>query len=305
VQFAFRQFFEAEIENSNTRRAYLIGAEDFFAFAASRSGGTALQSITSLQVSGWIDDMKARRLSAPTIKQRLAGLRMLFQALVRERILAINPAAVVKGPRHSFTKGKTPVLSGDEINRLLQCIDTRTLTGLRDRAMISTMAYTFARITAVAALRVGDVFTQHRRLWLRLNDKGGKAHDIPCHHVLEASIGDWLDAAGHLGRPDAPLFQTIDRSGRRPVDGWPISGRPMTQSLAWEMVQRRAKDAGIGTRVCNHTFRAAGITAYLTHGGTIERAAVIAGHSSTRTTQLYDRRPDDVTLAEINKIRFA
>ena len=70
------------------------------------------------------------------------------------------------------------------------------------------------------------------------------------------------------------------------------------------MVQRRTKAAGIDTKVCNHTFRAAGITAYLSHGGTIERAAKIAGHVSTRTTQLYDRRPDDVTMDEINKIQF-
>ena len=166
------------------------------------------------------------------------------------------------------------------------------------------MAYSFARITSVTALKVKDVFTQNRRLWLRLSAKGGKSQDVPCHHHLEDYLNAWLDAAGHLALPLAPLFQTIERAGNRPEGGWPISGRPITQGLAWEMIQRRAKAANIATRVCNHTFRAAGITAYLSNGGTIERAAVIAGHASTRTTQLYDRRPDDVTLDEIEKIRF-
>ena len=304
VRFAFKQFFCAEIDNEHTRRAYHNAIHDFFGFAARLENGNDLYAMSSLHVSAWIEDMKLRRLAAPTIKQRLAGLRMLFQSLVREHILSVNPAAVVKGPKHSVTKGKTPVLSGDEMQHLLSSIDVSTMTGLRDRAMIATMAYSFARITAVTSLLVSDVFTQNRRLWLRLAEKGGKSHDIPCHHALEAAIGDWLDAAGHRGEPNAPLYQTIDRSGRRPVDGWPISGRPMTQSLAWDMVQRRTKAAGIATKVCNHTFRAAGITAYLSHGGTIERAATIAGHASTRTTQLYDRRPDDVTLDEINKIRF-
>jgi site-specific recombinase XerD len=327
VQFAFRQFFAAEIRNPHTRYAYLKGAEDFFAFVASRDGGNALHTIDSLHVTAWIDDMAARRLSAPTIKQRLAGLRMLFRALVRERILAINPADVVRGPKHSVTTGKTPVLSGDEVKQLLQSItattEFETLTALRDRAMIATMAYTFARVTAVTSLRVVHVFTQHRKLWLRLHDKGGKNHDIPCHHALESYLADWLDAAGHKHQSDAPLFQTIvwelvsepmttvhdgadglRLQRKKPLRRRVLSGRPMTQSLAWDVVQRRTKAAGIDTKVCNHTFRAAGITAYLSHGGTIERAAKIAGHVSTRTTQLYDRRSDDVTMDEINKIQF-
>ncbi len=74
--------------------------------------------------------------------------------------------------------------------------------------------------------------------------------------------------------------------------------------MAWEIVERRTRQAAIATRTCNHTFRATGITAYLKNGGTLERAANIAGHKSTRTTQLYDRRPDDVTLDEIERIQI-
>lgn len=305
VKFALRQFFEAEVRNPNTRRAYQLGAKDFFVYLSACPEVDTLAAVTALHVAGWLDDMTVRQLSAPTIKQRLAGLRMMFRALVREQILRHNPVAVVKGPAHSVTKGKTPVLTGEETLQLLEAIDTKSLIGLRDRAMIAAMAYSFARIGAITALEVRHVFRQQRRLWLRLSEKGGKSHDVPCHHHLETYLSEWLDAAGHGGRPAAPLFQTFATTGRR-VDGERfLSGKPMSQAMAWEMLQQRAKAAGIDTHICNHTFRATGITAYLTHGGTIERAAIIAGHRSTRTTQLYDRRSDDVTLDEIEKIRFA
>lgn len=328
AQRAMALFLGAEINNRSTRRAYKNAARDFFSFAFSNASIAGVADIEPLHVAAWLELMKARGLSAPTIKQRLAGLKMLFQSLVRQRVLNGNPADVVKGPSHSVSRGKTPVLDGAETSRLLISIDTSTLIGLRDRAMIGVMAYSFARISAVTALKVGNVFRQKQRLWLRLAEKGGKSKDVPCHHQLEIFIAEWLDASGLRDDPDTPLFQTFATSGPRRSaceDGRSadetststsrqnrkskkllraLSGKPMSQAMTWEMIQRRKKAARIETAVCNHTFRATGITAYLTNGGTIERAAIIAGHASTRTTQLYDRRPDDVTLEEIEKIRF-
>lgn len=304
VWSAIIQFFAAELNNPNTRRSYIRGAEDFFRFAAMLPGGDQLATIKALHIAAWLEDLKRRGASMPTIKQRLAGIKMLFQSLVRAQILSVSPAAVVKGPRYSVSRGKTPVLSGDEMALLLNSIDTEPLIGLRDRALIGAMAYSFARVSAVTALKVGDVFRQKHRLWLRLAEKGGKSHDIPCHHQFENYLIEWLDRTGLREQPDAPLFQTFARSGTR-GEGRVLSGKPMTQAMTWEMIQRRVKAAGIDTAVCNHSFRATGITAYLANGGTIENAARIAAHASTRTTQLYDRRPDDVTLDEIEKIRFA
>ncbi len=302
---AIIQFFAAELNNPNTRRSYIRGAEDFFAFAATLPGGQQLVTINALHIAAWLEDMKRRGASTPTIKQRLAGIKMLFQSLVRAQVLPLSPASVVKGPRYSVSKGKTPVLTGEEMLQLLHAIDTAQLIGLRDRALIGAMAYSFARIGAITALKVGDVFRQKHRLWLRISDKGGKCHDIPCHHQFENYLIEWLDRTGLREQPDAPLFQTFATGGARGGEGRALSGRPMTQAMAWEIIQRRAKAAGIDTAVCNHSFRATGITAYLANGGTIENAARIAAHASTRTTQLYDRRPDDITLDEIEKIRFA
>ena len=68
------------------------------------------------------------------------------------------------------------------------------------------------------------------------------------------------------------------------------------------MIQRRARAAGIATKIGNHTLRATGVTAYLNNGGTLEKAAQMANHAATRTTQLYDRRSEEVTLDEVERI---
>ena len=298
---AILQFFAAEVRNPNTRRAYIHAAQSFFQHAAQFSAGQRLDTITSLHVSSWVEAMMRDGRSAPTVKLRLAGIRMLFQSLVRERIVTTSPAAVVRGPSHSVRRGKTPVLSADEARQLLDAIDTSTLAGLRDRALIATIIYTFARIGAVTAMTVEDVFTQQLRLWLRLHEKGGKHHDVPCHHALELDLAAYMDAAQLRGCPRAPLFQSLARG----AEAFPqLSGKSLSQSLAWEMVQRRVGAAGLLTSVSNRTFRATGITTYLKNGGTIERAAAMANHASTRTTQLYDRRPDDVTIEDVERIRL-
>ncbi|NEK39595.1 tyrosine-type recombinase/integrase, partial [Rhizobium leguminosarum] len=126
--------------------------------------------------------------------------------------------------------------------------------------------------------------------------KGGKVVEMPCHHTLEAYLEEYLEAGGLRDHPKTPLFRTIGRGTGE------LSASPLPQQSAHAMIQRRAVAAGIGTAVGNHTFRATGITAYLKNGGTLEKAAAMANHSSTRTTQLYDRRSDDISLDEVERI---
>jgi integrase len=125
---------------------------------------------------------------------------------------------------------------------------------LRDRALIAIMVYSFARVGAVIQMEVGDYFVQGRRRWVRLHEKGGKEHDVPCHHCLDQCLHDYIEAAG------------------------------------------------IETRIGNHTFRATGITAYLKNSGKLEVAQQIANHESPRATKLYDRRQDEISLDEIERI---
>src|SRR5713101_3842608 len=129
-------------------------------------------------------------IAKPSVKQHLAAIRQLFDYLVTGGILLSTPAGSVRGPKYVVTRGKTPVLSGDEMHQLLDSIDTSELIGLRDRALLGLMGYTFARVSAVITLRVEDYFQQGRRSWLRLHEKGGKRHEVPCHHSLD----EYLDA---------------------------------------------------------------------------------------------------------------
>jgi len=159
------------------------------------------------------------------------------------------------------------------------------------------MVYTFARVNAVIRMKVKDYFTQGRRGWVRLHEKGGKEHEVPCHHALEELLDEYLATAGIRDDADGPLFPTAGHKtkGAR-------SALPMWQQDVYRMIQRRAKAAGIETRIGNHTFRATGITAYLKNGGTLEHAQQIANHASPRTTKLYDRRSDEISLDEVEKI---
>ena len=158
------------------------------------------------------------------------------------------------------------------------------------------MVYSFARIGAALGMAVEDVFTQNRRLWVRLHEKGGKRHAMPCHHALEEYLVGYLDGAELRDDPKGPLFRTIDRGMGK------LTRTALPQANAYAMIRRRAAAAGIATKLGNHSFRATGITAYLKKGGTLEKAAAMANHASTRTMQLYDRRRDEVSLNEVERI---
>lgn len=284
------EFFAVTIRNPHTRRAYAHAVSEFSDWCQSQ-GVTDIRDVRPMHVAAYIE---SQQVAAPSIKQRLAALRMLFDWLVVGQVMPTNPAGSVRGPKHSVKKGKTPVLTADEARALLDAIDTSTVIGLRDRALIGLMVYTFARVGAATLMRAEDVFVQGRRLWVRLHEKGGKEHEMPCHHNLEA----WLEAYLQVGelKGSAWLFQTArGRAGK-------LSGEPMGQVDVFRMIGRRAEAAGIRTKIGCHSFRATGITEYLRNGGKLEIAQRMANHESARTTGLYDRRQDDVSLDEIERI---
>ncbi|WP_166911563.1 MULTISPECIES: tyrosine-type recombinase/integrase [unclassified Burkholderia] len=290
----FLEFFVSAIRNPHTRRAYARAAGDFLSWCE----GIGVPSIATLQplhVATWIE-LQSQTLSAPTVKQRLAAIRHLFDWLVTGQIMPHNPAASVRGPSHVAKTGKTPVLEAAEARQLLDSIDVTMPGGLRDRALIALMMFSFARVGAALAMRVEDVYVAQRRLWVRLREKGGKVHAMPCHHTLETALHAYLDSAGIASEPKSPLFRTIARGTGR------LSDRQLSQANAYAMVRRRAAAAGIATAIGNHTFRATGITAYLANGGTLENAAAMANHASTRTTQLYDRRRDEIAVDDVERI---
>ena len=286
----FLEFFAARIANRRTRAAYGRAVGQFLAWCEAR--GLALAAVSPLHVAAYI---RTHPGSAPTVKQHLAAIRMLGDWLVVSQVIPVNPAAAVRGPKHVVTTGATPVLSPAEARTLLNCIDTGSLAGLRDRALLSVMLYSFARVSAVLGMRRQDYFQQGSRGWLRLHEKGGKRHDVPAHHRAAEALDKYVEAA-ELEEPKATLFQSVEPAGRR------LTGRALQRRVVLAMIKRRAAAAGLLASTCCHTFRATGITAYLSNGGTLEHAQQIAGHASPKTTKLYDRTADTLTVDEIERI---
>ena len=204
-------------------------------------------------------------------------------------------ASSVRGPKHVVHRGKTPVLKADQARALLDSIDTKKIVGLRDRAILGVMCYTFSRVSATVMMRVEDYYQSGKRWWIRLHEKGGKRHEVPAHRNAEAYVDAYMEAAGIAGDKKGFLFRSVTKRGE-------LTERPMTRTDVLRMIKRRSLAIGLPYSTCCHTFRATGITAYLENGGTIENAQAIAAHESPRTTKLYDRTGDEITLDEVERI---
>jgi len=236
AQLGVLEFFTANIRNRNTRRAYAQAVREFLAWCEAHR----VPSITAVQpmhVAGYLEGLTRER-SAPTAKQRLAAIRHLFGWLVMGQVRPVNPASSVRGSTHVVKREKTPVLSPEEARRVLYAIDVSTHAGLRDRALIGLMVYSFARIGAALGMKVEDVFV--RRLWLRLREKGGKRHEMPCHHNLETYLDAYLDGTGIRGDAKGPLFRTIGCTTGQ------LTRTPLPQANAYAVIGRRRRHQNKG-----------------------------------------------------------
>jgi site-specific recombinase XerD len=227
----FFEFFTANIRNRNTRDAYHRAIVDFFAWCDDH--GFELIDIEPIVVAAYVEYL-CTIYSKPTVKQHLAAIRMCFDWLVTGQILPMNPASSVRGPSYVIRRGKTPVVTADEARQLLDSIDTSTAVGLRDRALIGVMVYSFARVSAVVGMRVEDYYQNGKRFWIRLHEKGGKFHEVPAHHNAEAYLDAYVRHAGIAEDTKGPLFRTA--AGKTAQ----LTENAMTRRDALRMIKRRA-----------------------------------------------------------------
>src|SRR4051812_24314966 len=232
--FAFIDFFTAQIRNRNTRAAYAVAVRAFCSWVDARQ--LTLTTLRTHHVATYVE-LLGKHYSPPSVKQHLAAVRMLFDWLIVRQVLKTNPAAAVRGPKYVVKRGKTPVLEADEARQLLASINVSTPVGLRDRALIGLLIYTFARVSAAIGMNVEDYYVQGRRSWVRLHEKGGKQHDMPAHHLLETYIDAYLTETGIVSDKDTPLFRTaLGKTGK-------LTERRMTRTDALRMIWRRARAA--------------------------------------------------------------
>lgn len=301
----FTTFFTDNIRNKNTREAYFRATFRFFEWCESL--GLEISDVESFHVSTYIELLMQEK-SKSSVKQALAAIRMLFDWLIVGQVVESNPAHAVRGPKHVVTEGLTPILDADQMKLLLDSIDTTSVVGLRDRALIGVMTATFGRVEAVLGMDIKDYFQDGKHWGIRLHEKNGKVITMPVQQRLEEYLDAYVQAAGgtnafpfEIGKNGRPtkkraFFRTT--RGRSKT----LTAKRMTRQDSWAMVKRRAKAAGITQEIGNHSFRGTGITNYLENGGDLREAQRMAGHSNAKTTGLYDRRDQKITRGEVERI---
>ena len=203
ARFAWDEFFYAEHHNPHTQKAYQRAVRRFLGWAEGQ--GVELAAITPGMVGQYLVGLGG---SPAKRNQHLAALRGFFDRLVNRHVCILNPAASVRGVKDQVIEGKTPEITVEHARTLLASIDTGNVVGLRDRAILGTLAYTACRGGAVAKLRLGDFQDDGQQYVLRFQEKGGKSREIPVRHDLEGFILAYVEAAGIGGdAKDTPLFR--------------------------------------------------------------------------------------------------
>jgi integrase len=198
--------------------------------------------------------------------------------------------------KQSRQKGRTPTLTATEARTVLDSIATVSDLGLRDRALIALMIYTFAPVGAVVKMRVRDVYLQRRWTAVRFEKRDGGMHNMPMHPNLKTFLREYVGGAGIGMDPAGHLFRSARGKGEI------LSEKPMNRVDVYRMIRRRVQVAGIKAKIGCHSFRATGITEYLRNGGKLEFAQHMANHKSSRTTSLYAERKGEPPLDEVKRI---
>jgi integrase/recombinase XerD len=293
ARFAWEEFFYAEHHNPHTQRAYERAVRRFLGWC--EGPGVELIGITPGMVGQYLVGLGG---SPSKRNQHLAALRGFFDRLVNRHVVILNPAASVRGVKDQVIEGKTPEITIDQARTLLQSVDTGHMVGLRDRAILATLAYTACRAGAVAKLRLQDFQNDGQQYVLRFQEKGGKSREIPVRHDLEGFILAYMEAAGIAGEAkESPLFRAgINGQAKK------LTARTLGTERICELVKRRLKDAGLPSRLSPHSFRVTTATALLEQNVPLEDVQYLLGHSEPRTTALYDRRKKKVTRNIVERI---
>jgi site-specific recombinase XerD len=301
---AWADFFDGKVRNDHTRRAYSRSVRHFLMWCDGQ--GLELARIMPGDVGRYLSQLPG---GAAKKKGTLAALRRYFRVLVERHICLINPAAEAETVRYDVMEGKTPEITDGQFRALLAAIEPTTLVGLRDRLVIQTLAYTGARVGAVARLQRHHYYEAPGQSMLHFDEKRGKSREIPVAHDLKVLFDSYLEKTGIRDerRTRVPetgeweplyLFRTAaGRTGR-------LTKNPMTGNDIYKMMRRHAERAGIGGRVSPHSFRVAIATDLYEQGVPDDEIQTLLGHSDVRTTNLYKRNKRGVTRNLVERIRL-
>lgn len=276
--------FLANITCQATRVAYTGDIGEFTRFVGIERP-EEYRAVARAHVIAWRKSLEGQGRSPASIRRKLSALSALYEHLCENGAADANPVLGVRRPREGTSEGKTPALGNEQAKRLLSAPPSDTLKGQRDRAILATLLYQGLRRGELCRLRVRDLAPRSGILHFAVLGKGGKLRYLPAHPLVANLITLYLDAVGHAGDPDGPLFRPVSRNTRNQRRGLSPGG------LYQEVVGRWARRAGVhfaGLRP--HSLRATAATNALEHGADISRVQEYLGHASISTTRLYDKR---------------
>jgi integrase/recombinase XerD len=281
----------ANIQNLNTRRAYLGDIKDFMSFSGIAQPA-AFRSVARPHIIAWRKSLECRRLEPASIRRKLSALSALYNNLCEANSVLFNPTLGVKRPGDGANEGKTPAIGDGQARALLDAPPAETLKGKRDRAIISTFLFHGLRCAELCRLDAVDIQQRRGVTHLRIHGKGGKIRYVPAHPGALQRINDYLEATGHGQDLDGPLFRPV----KNPLTG-ELRKRLTPAAIYHRVVKHYA--AKIGLKLpgfCPHSLRATAATNALDHGADIAKVQDWLGHANIATTRLYDRRksrPED------------
>lgn len=292
AHFVYDEMLNGLTSNHHTRIAYERAIRRFMHWAERHE--FELRSISPGIVGRYIAEIPGR---PATRKLNLAALRRLFDLLVERHVVMLNPAASVRGERYTVQEGLTPEITVSQARHLLHSISGASLGDLRDKAILSVLAYTGARVGAVAKLKIGSLIFDGSQYQLRFEEKNNRQRQLPVRHDLQLVLLTYLHAAGLQDAPKASsFFRTIKARSNILLDT-PVSGMDI-----YKMLKRRLKKAGLPTHIVPHSLRACVVTDLLTQGLPLDEVQRLVGHSDPRTTTLYDRRQKQVSRNLVERI---
>lgn len=290
ARFAWEEFLYGSISNENTRRAY--GKAVGGLLDAADEAGLTLTQISPKFIRAWLERMS---VSIPTKKLKLSAVRHFFDLAVTRHAVPLNPALSVRGERFKVIEGQTPEITVQQARKLLRACDDKTLVGLRDKAIISTLIYTAARVGAVITLLAGDFANTGEQWHLKFREKGGKVREIPVRHDLQLLLSRYIEQAG-ISTKSRPLFLSAEgKTGQ-------LTEKAMGTDDVRRMLKRRLKEAGLPEIFSPHSFRVCALTDLLKQEVPREDVQYLAGHADPRTTSLYDRRKKKITRNIVERI---
>ncbi len=281
------------IENLKTRRAYKIDIADFIAFTGITSSA-GLRTVARSHIIAWRTELERRGLKPASRRRKLSALASLFDYLCDKNAVFSNPVDGVKRPKANGNEGSTPALGERQARRLLDAPDTKTLKGVRDRAILATLLYHGLRREELCKLMIKDLHSRQDVRYFRIEGKGDKIRYVEVHPAALRMIDDYLEQAGHRHDLDGPLFRPVanNRTGELNKPLFP-------GSLYYNIVKKYARETGIDAEVNRlrvHSLRATAGTNALENGADIAKVQEWFGHANISTTRLYDRRrrrPED------------